>query len=477
MTTLGTIFLPASRWIDKNRLTLYRAAIIAIVLASGVLIAPRAAMGQRMFLLPIVLYLGAGFALVQLRWPVLGLILTLAGGMLVRYSGPSGINVAVVGIAFMLGIWFFDLFVIQRKIDFIKSKTMLPVGILTIVSLLSFVIGQLPWLVFAEHAPLGAQAGGLVLYLLSFGAFILVANQIRSLSWLERLTWSFIALGIVYVLGRISGLPVDNYFPNGLIAGSMFWTWLIALIFAQALLNNRLPLFFRAFLLLVVAIALYELFFQLYDWKSGWLPALITIAGIFVFRFPRLAKIAAPFVLLPALYYLATRAISSDAYSWGTRLDIWLIVIDIAKISPIFGLGFSNYHFYTILVPIRGFYLYFNSHSQYVDLFAQVGLLGLVSYLWFFWETTRLGWWLRERVPPGFAQAYVYGALGGIAGTLVAGFLVDWTLPFFYNIGMAGFRASMIAWIFLGGLVSLEQFVIGQAKASELPKVIAKEVI
>jgi hypothetical protein len=32
-------------------------------------------------------------------------------------------------------------------------------------------------------------------------------------------------------------------------------------------------------------------------------------------------------------------------------------------------------------------------------------------------------------------------------------------LPFVYNIGIAGFRASMLAWLFLGGLVALEQAV------------------
>ena len=60
-------------------------------------------------------------------------------------------------------------------------------------------------------------------------------------------------------------------------------------------------------------------------------------------------------------------------------------------------------------------------------------------------------------MPVGFAQAYVYGALGGLAGTLAAGALGDWVLPFFYNIGMTGFRASILGWLFLGGLVALEQ--------------------
>jgi hypothetical protein len=79
-----------------------------------------------------------------------------------------------------------------------------------------------------------------------------------------------------------------------------------------------------------------------------------------------------------------------------------------------------------------------------------------------------LGWRLRNQAPTGFAQAYVYGALGGLAGTLVAGALADWIVPFVYNVGLTGFRASMLAWLFLGGLVSIEQMVRRQASDSGL---------
>ena len=132
----------------------------------------------------------------------------------------------------------------------------------------------------------------------------------------------------------------------------------------------------------------------------------------------------------------------------------------IIKISPVLGLGFANYYWYTPLFSIRGYAVSFNSHNNYLDITAQTGLLGLACFLWFLWEVGRLGWGLRERVPAGFAQAYVYGALGGLAGMAVAGFLGDWVLPFFYNVGLNGFRSSMIGWLFLGGLVSLEQMVM-----------------
>ena len=40
--------------------------------------------------------------------------------------------------------------------------------------------------------------------------------------------------------------------------------------------------------------------------------------------------------------------------------------------------------------------------------------------------------------------------------SLVAGLLGDWVLPFVYNIGLQGFKVSVLGWMFLGGLVALE---------------------
>jgi O-antigen ligase len=155
---------------------------------------------------------------------------------------------------------------------------------------------------------------------------------------------------------------------------------------------------------------------------------------------------------------VATVIIATDEYSWGTRLDAWLIVATMVfQTSPIFGLGFANYYWYSRYFPIRGYYVPFNSHSQYIDILAQTGVVGSLCFLWVFGEAARLAWSLRNRVPEGFLRAYVYGTLGGIAGTLVAASLADWVLPFTYNIGLGGFRSSFLPWLFIGGLLCIEQ--------------------
>ena len=99
----------------------------------------------------------------------------------------------------------------------------------------------------------------------------------------------------------------------------------------------------------------------------------MVVAVILALKYPRFVILAIPFFLLVA-GYLVTQLIASDEYSWGTRVDAWLIVLTISKASPLFGLGFANYYWYTPLFPIRGWRVSFNSHSQYVDLIAQVGL-------------------------------------------------------------------------------------------------------
>jgi O-antigen ligase len=149
--------------------------------------------------------------------------------------------------------------------------------------------------------------------------------------------------------------------------------------------------------------------------------------------------------------------VETDVYSYSTRVEAWEIVLNIAKASPIFGLGFGNYYWYTPLFLIRGWSIQFNSHNQYVDIIAQMGILGLLVFIWFFGELGNVGAKLLKVAPDGFTRGYVYGALGGIAGTLVASFFVDWALPFVYNIGFTGFRSSILAWLFMGGLISVQR--------------------
>jgi hypothetical protein len=123
------------------------------------------------------------------------------------------------------------------------------------------------------------------------------------------------------------------------------------------------------------------------------------------------------------------------------------------------GLGPANYYYYSQFFPILGWYVSFNSHNNYADMLLQTGFLGLLAFTWFAFEISRMTFRLLSFLPAGFPNAYLVGALGGLAGSLVSGMLGDWIIPFFYNIGIRGFRSSLLFWVFLGGVLALKRMV------------------
>ena len=74
-----------------------------------------------------------------------------------------------------------------------------------------------------------------------------------------------------------------------------------------------------------------------------------------------------------------------------------------------------------------------------------------------------LGFRLRTHFTDGFAAGYVNAMVAAWIGALILMLLGDWILPFVYNVGFPGFQASVLVWLFLGGLVALEQIAKREA--------------
>ncbi len=411
----------------------------------------------KILLLPIAAISGLAVMLVLLRNLSLGYLLILLGGMFVPFRGPGGFNASILAIILLVFLWFMDLFIVKRKLEIVPSRALRPPLYFLLISIIAFGMGQISWYILARQPPLDAQVGGFAIYFFLVATMVATPGIIREIRWLKIVVWAFVALGTIYVLGRIAQLSViDTIYQRGFYANSMFWTWLVALPLGQAIYNGRLKTGQRLLLYVVILATFYVALVQQNDWKSGWVPPAVAAAFLIGWRFRKVAIFSVPFVFLVAIY-LAQSLIATDLYSWGTRVDAWLVVLDISRANPFFGLGFTNYLWYAPLFSIRGYRISFSSHSQFVDLLAQTGVLGFLCFLWIFVELVRLAWNLMNKVPDGFGRGYVYGTLAGIVGSLIAAFLVDWILPFAYNIGLEGVRASILPWIFFGGLVSVEQ--------------------
>src|SRR5687768_248867 len=439
-----------------------------LVISELLLIATLAFMAsQRHLALILFLPFGVSHVFHILRWQSLGLITDSSAVIVFTFLGPSCLNATMILVALLLGLWLLDMIVRLRQIQLAPSRTIRPLLSLLIIAIVSFVVGQLPWLTFALHAPMGAQLGGLSIIVLSVGTFLLIANQVKDLRWLRMLTWAFLAIGALSILVRsvlpALGITTRDLFPP---VGTVFYVCLVAMAFSQAAFNVDLHPGWRFALGGFVLVTIYILFFLKFEDKSGWLSVFVSIAAIIAVRSWRVGLALIPVIALSA-WYLWSGLVSTDEYSISTRFDAWLIMGQIIRISPLLGLGFANYYWYTPLFPIRGYAVSFNSHNNYVDIVAETGVVGLACLLLFFWQMGWLAWRLRGQAPTGFAHAYVYGAFGGLAGMVVAGVMGDWVLPFFYNIGLIGFRSSVLGWLFLGGLVSVEQIVLTQKSVAQ----------
>jgi hypothetical protein len=452
-----------SRWISSRETQAwlpYAAALI--ILPVSAFLAYRSSMTLLVAILGLIFGIAGG--LFFLRNLPLGVFLIIPASILINYSLGTGtqssINAPILMIIFLSGLWLVDMVIIKGRIEILRSKTLIPLVLMVVVSLLAFLNGQLDWYELAAPAPMTAQIGGLMMFVLSAAIFFLVVYQIREIKWLERMVWIFIAIGAFFILSRYIPFlirPVNRNFAFGSTV-SLFWLWLPTLAISQGLFNQKLS---REIRILLLAIAAFTMFYALvyaYDWKSGWVPPVASILLMIWFGFPKLRGVAVFGGLV--LVLMNTTLISEfvtgeEDYTVLTRVEAWRIMLEIIKTNPFLGLGPANYYWYTPLYPILGYSVSFNSHNNLIDIVAQIGIFGLIFFLWFFWEVFKTGIKTLEIAPVGFPRAYAIGAVGGLGGTLVAALLGDWVIPFVYNVGLVGFRSSIFSWIFLGGLVAL----------------------
>ncbi len=419
----------------------------------------------------IVLVIGVLAVFYLLKNPFPGFVLLIVGAIAIPFEVGTGtqssINPAMIMIAMLTGLWLVDM-IVQKKIEFIRSRALIPPLALVISAIFSFLIGQLRWYPI-EGASLASQIGGVALFALSAAVLMVAAHQIKSIEWIERLTWIFLACSGYYLL-LTHVIPAfttafDSFFGRLFsrgTPGSVLWVWIFALTFSQILCNNRLKLFQKALLGLLFATAFYFRVIVTPYWSSGWVPAVaaITVIGLIYLRWVGISLgVAGAFAYVIYGSIFKNLLLADNEYSFDTRIEAWQIAANVFKVNPLFGLGPSNYYNYTSLYPIRGYFVPFNSHNNYVDLLLEVGLVGFLIFLWMLFELWRTGWRLKSIAPPGFAYAFVVGCLGGVVGTAVAAMFGDWVIPFVYNIGFIGFRSSMLSFFFFGCLIALGQIL------------------
>lgn len=448
--------------------SLYRWGIILGVLILSSIIVPAAVNNGGIYLALLGLFPAVIGLLVLLRWPDIGLLLIVISGLWVPFSIGTGtqsrINLPILLVILLAGLWIFQMIVMRETGVKRFSRPFWPAIAMIVSTLMSFGFGQFHWYP-VPSASISAQLGGVMIFVLSALAFLLVAYHLQSVKSLRWLVWMFLAISGIYMVSRVIS-PLGRFtvplFQRP-VSDSMFWMWFGVLGYSQVMFNNKLKMGWRVALGLVLAFGFYVAFFINRAWSSGWMPMLAAIGFCTFIARPRYSIIfgflMVGFILVNKSQAEGIVMVGDNEYSLMTRLEAWKISLNIILMNPIFGLGPANYYWYTALYPILGYFVPFNSHNNYIDIISQTGLIGLGVFIWLCWEIGRLIWRSHTRMPEGFERSFIYGCFGGLCGMVIAGMLGDWILPFVYNVGLEGFRASVLSWLFLGGAVALERLI------------------
>ncbi|MEM3432916.1 MAG: hypothetical protein QXP27_01945, partial [Candidatus Methanomethyliaceae archaeon] len=146
----------------------YRQAWLRLLVIAGVLLGSLC-LGARASARHVVLFVGAGLSLAFLRQPPVGLVVLIVASLLVPFAIGTGtqtdLNVSILLAGLLTGVWILALLAGRRRP--VLSRPARPLLALCVVAILAFIAGQIPWIPFAQPAPLRAQLGGLAVFLLS----------------------------------------------------------------------------------------------------------------------------------------------------------------------------------------------------------------------------------------------------------------------------------------------------------------------
>ncbi len=421
-----------------------------------------------------------------LKWPLLKFLTLILAALLIPLEISTGSAVAVnpvtLLIPLLLLLWFHNMLQ-QRKLQLAPSRVNRSLALFLGAGLLSTIIGNALWdpAVPYPHSFILVQIAQWSIFAFSAGAFWLAGNQITDQETLKQLTFFFlIVAGLLAILLVLSGGVYVNY--RGVIllrsitvtyalARAPFWLLLASLAGGQLLFNPKLSVNWRLYLLAILGAIFSYAFYLERQTSSNWVCVTVALGVLVWLRWPRWRWPAVVLIVI----LIGTGVLTSTVYdfaggsaeweeSGGSRLLLISRVLQVTMRNPITGLGPAAYRHYARMEPLlygRALWLepQISSHNNYVDLFSHMGLVGLALFAWFAAELVQLGLRLRQRFTTGFAAGYVNAMLAAWAGSLTLMLFADWMLPFVYNISFAGFQASVLVWLFLGGLVTLEQIV------------------
>ncbi len=401
-------------------------------------------------------------------------LIILIAAAFVPISLPTGTGSRLVDSLLLTilfsGMWVVRMMTTEKRLRLAPSpvnKPLLGFMVVVVLSLLWGIAFRDPLVIIWKSFPVVQVASTIVMLMLP-GAFLLVVKYIDTQKSLKAMVAVMLFAGAVGLVKRygLDGLPVNTE--------GLYTMWIVTLATGLALFNRQLSRMQRGLLLALAGGFVYWGFGLNISWLAGWLPDFIALGILGFMRSKKLLAILL-FMLIVLIvakpdYYLGTVVGDESSISGTTRLAAWENNWQITGKHLFLGTGPAGYAaYYMSYLPNDAV----ATHSNYVDIIAQSGIMGLGFCLWFFFRLAWLGYklCLRLKGRGDFEEALANAALAGTVGCIVAMAFGDWLFPFAYTQTIAGFDYAVYSWLFMGMIPVLDSLTMTTSKAAQVTDV------
>ena len=311
------------------------------------------------------------------------------------------------------------------------------------------------------YGTLGGLANYVRTYLFGFMIFYLAANAIRTEKHARRIIWTVLIMVVItslwglveYRSALAAGKAVDRIRVSGRVGQpnefGAFLAMYIPFLIAALRTGRSMPAQ-KLFLLGGIVASFFAL---LFTQSRGAYLGILTFGAFSAVLVNRKLLIVIALLVVSGPYWLPEQVVNRVTNTFTeqeegldrsseSRLAFWEAGWDMFKESPIYGHGFRSFN---ELVYRRGVAENKrSSHSLYIQLLTEAGLVGFGSVCFLFFSLSRLAWRLRRDSDDPFVRAFAEGYLGCMVSVIV----VNAFGVRFYNYGTVSYFWACTAVLF-----------------------------
>ena len=419
-------------------------------------------------------FLRSGLALplyIILAGPSLGLALGHSGLLSRLFAGDL-----IFGLVFI--VWILQMVLPLRKSGrvFLEPMLMAPIVCLILVGLLSIIFSRLapdPKVIYTyPHSTISINIVNLVELCVLVGLpmiLIVVPTMVRRLRDIRWAITGFAVVGWLYAIATNFAGPLGLLGHEALLGnrrpkifgtvsstlGTLIVIW-TAVAFGQLLYATNL----KSRLIWGISTLLFSVAVILAFGREAWVGLFLILTIMTSLRVQNWTAIlifilAAPLALIALIIVdpAVTDFFNPSKVYGADRFTIWQDAIMIWQHSPIFGVGAGNYQFFDRTYSIDKVGV---AHNQYLEILAEMGIQGLVCYLWLYVvigiRSVKAFFSAKTRI----ARSIALTQIGVFVTILMGGFFEDFFLPSAASGGGTGaFIEASYRWILLGLVLSI----------------------